>query len=395
MSILFIGTIISKEHEKRLKRMGISPNPSGVVQRYYLDGLRMIHNEEISVISSARVKSYVTNKILKVNDENYCNGDIQIHSKGFLNLPLIGFAQREIRVVSACTLWAKKHKNYKNYVYVYSVHSPFLKAAHEIKKIAPNTEIILIVPDLPMYMMGGNGKLRHLLKLLDGRRINALLKEVDKYLLYTRQMAEALSLSDDKWIVVEGLIDTKKIKKNNNENKYICMYAGSLLEQYGIRKMIKAFSKLSNEYKLYLYGNPTEIENYLDDINKSDNVVYKGLITPDEAFEAMREATLLLNPRPSDLELTKYSCPSKTFEYMASGTPVLMCRLPGLPREYFDYIYFFDDESEKGFLKKMEDILSKDYKELREKGRNAQTFLLREKSIEERFRLISKFVISK
>jgi len=89
----------------------------------------------------------------------------------------------------------------------------------------------------------------------------------------------------------------------------------------------------------------------------------------------MRDADLLLNPRPTNIELAKYSCPSKTFEYMASGTPVLMTKLPGLPEEYYPYLYFFDEESVEGFSKTILHVLSISEKERYEKGRMAQEFL--------------------
>ena len=41
-----------------------------------------------------------------------------------------------------------------------------------------------------------------------------------------------------------------------------------------------------------------------------------------------------MNPRSADAEYTKYSFPSKTIEYLATGVPVVMNRLPGIPEEY-------------------------------------------------------------
>ena len=35
---------------------------------------------------------------------------------------------------------------------VYSIHTPFLKAAVDIKRKYKNTKVVLIVPDLPEYM---------------------------------------------------------------------------------------------------------------------------------------------------------------------------------------------------------------------------------------------------
>jgi len=44
----------------------------------------------------------------------------------------------------------------------------------------------------------------------------------------------------------------------------------------------------------------------------------------------------------------RYSFPSKLIEYMASATPVLTTRLPGIPPEYEPYVYWIEDDSVEG-----------------------------------------------
>ena len=88
-----------------------------------------------------------------------------------------------------------------------------------------------------------------------------------------------------------------------------------------------------------------------------------------------RKATLLINPRPTNEEYTKYSFPSKTLEYMASGTPVLMTRLPGMPKDYEEYVYLFDEETVEGFANTLGEVLQSK-SELQEKGKRAREFIL-------------------
>lgn len=91
-------------------------------------------------------------------------------------------------------------------------------------------------------------------------------------------------------------------------------------------------------------------------------------------------ATLLVNPRHSNEEFTKYSFPSKTMEYLASGTSTLMCKLPAIPEEYFEYLYFFDDESIEGYARKIVEICNMDPEMLRVRGEKAREFILKEKN---------------
>ena len=56
----------------------------------------------------------------------------------------------------------------------------------------------------------------------------------------------------------------------------------------------------------------------------------------------MKEAKLLINLRNPEDKYTKYSFPSKTFEYMVSGTPFFTTKLEGIPSEYYNYLYCID-----------------------------------------------------
>lgn len=67
-------------------------------------------------------------------------------------------------------------------------------------------------------------------------------------------------------------------------------------------------------------------------------------------------------------------------EYMASGTPALMTRLPGMPEEYLEYVYILEDESIEGMAGKLKEVLNFSQKENMEKGRKAKEYVLKEKS---------------
>ena len=92
------------------------------------------------------------------------------------------------------------------------------------------------------------------------------------------------------------------------------------------------------------------------------------------------EATRLVKPRPSDEEFVKYSFPSKTMEYMSTGTPVLTTALPCLPEEYLPHLYFFREETPQGMAEALRQVLSLTDEELFQKGCQARQFVLRERN---------------
>ena len=55
-------------------------------------------------------------------------------------------------------------------------------------------------------------------------------------------------------------------------------------------------------------------------------------------------------------------------------------RLAGIPEEYEPYVYFLEKESSGGMAEKLLELYQMDRNELKEKGREAQRFVLKNKS---------------
>ena len=110
------------------------------------------------------------------------------------------------------------------------------------------------------------------------------------------------------------------------------------------------------------------------------NLEYRGVAPNEEIVAEEMKATLLVNPRPTTEEFTKYSFPSKNMEYMASGTPLLTTKLPGMPEEYHQYVYLFEEESVQGYVNALRKVLSLPADTLYVKGEQAKKFVLQNKN---------------
>ena len=209
-----------------------------------------------------------------------------------------------------------------------------------------------------------------------------LIKEFDGYVILTNQMLDKLN-KKKQYVVLEGQADIKeKEKLSGDEKKYdefTCLYAGSIHERYGIANLVKGFLKANvPNSKLIIYGNG----DYADELNKIEDsrVDYRGLCPNEVILKEEKKATLLVNPRPTNDSYTLYSFPSKTIEYMASGTAVVTTKLPGIPNEYFDYIYYFDDFDEDSIARKISELASLRKDVLYENGKKARDFVLNDKN---------------
>lgn len=160
------------------------------------------------------------------------------------------------------------------------------------------------------------------------------------------------------------------------------MYAGMVNQKHRIKMILDAFMSLEGNYELWIFGTGDYEKETLNCTQTDNRIKYFGRVDRQTVLDYERRASLLINVRDSEEEYTKYSFPSKTIEYMASGTPVLTTRLAGIPEEYFKYCYVLEDESVKGLSKRLQELLSYDSTELSAMGESASRFVKENKSAE-------------
>lgn len=245
---------------------------------------------------------------------------------------------------------------------------------------------IAIITDLPRDIGG---------KYSISKKTNEFFQDkYDGYIIITEAMNEVVNKRKKPYVVLEGVADeqTASIKQNKESSKEkICIYAGGLYEKYGVKTLIEAFMKLENsDIKLHLYGSG-DLEEYIKQLN-NDRVIYYGVVTNDEILEAEKQAVLLINPRFTNEEYTKYSFPSKNIEYMSTGTATLTTILPGMPKEYHEHVYLFDEETVEGYYNTLKNILDKSKEELMIKGEQAQKFIKENKNNKKQAQLILNLI---
>ncbi len=233
-----------------------------------------------------------------------------------------------------------------------------------------------IVTDLP-DMLGGSS--------FSKKMANFVIRHCTGYVLLTEAMNDRLNKAGKPYVILEGHADItmqERIPAMEKKSKpRICFYAGGVSRQYGLSNLVEGFRKADlPDTRLHIYG-PGDYVKELEKIAEADHrICYGGMLLNTQIVEKEQEATLLVNPRPTNEEYVKYSFPSKTMEYMASGTPVLTTVLPGMPREYHPYVYLLEDETEDGIAEKLKAVLANSDEELFRKGCDARTFVLEQKN---------------
>lgn len=243
---------------------------------------------------------------------------------------------------------------------------------------------VAIITDMPGLMVSSENS-RSLVHKVFNFFVSKYMVNYDGYILLTEQMNEKVNPHDKPYMVMEGLVDKQMdLMPNRLEEKAdekILIYAGGIYEKYGIKKLILAFMRLDmQDIGLHIYGSGPMAADMPRYMEKDRRIKYFGMVPNEEVVKEELKATLLINPRPSSEELTKYSFPSKNMEYMVSGTPIVTTPLPGMPEEYNEYVYLFEDESVEGIYKTLDSLLSKPREELHEFGYRAKRFVIDKKN---------------
>ena len=233
-----------------------------------------------------------------------------------------------------------------------------------------------IVTDLPDMLSGSR---------FSKKMANFIIGSCTGYVFLTEAMNGYLNKKGKPYVILEGHSDIAMREKQPAMEKKIqprvCLYAGGVSKQYGLANLVEGFrmAKIPNA-QLHIYG-PGDYVKELEQIAaEEDSIFYGGMLLNTQIVEKEQEATLLVNPRPTHEEFVKYSFPSKTMEYMASGTPVLTTVLPGMPAEYHPYVFLMAEETPDGAAKALKEALSYSDEELFHMGGKARDFILNEKN---------------
>lgn len=337
--------------------------------RLLVEGFKL-NNCKVAALTVLPVTRNNTNKKVYL-DEIEKNNGIVYHYPMVINLPIIKHIFAIIASMFSFVSIAKKNKDV---VLIADCLNKSVALGSVLGAKIMKVPSVGIVTDLPDMLLGKKDRIN-----------NWIIRLYDQYILLTEQMNDYIisniTHKQKPYSIVEGMVDVDMGKKSIPEykkySKKVCMYAGILDRKYGIEMLVKGFDKANiPDSELHIYGDGEYKDELLKVCKKNSNIKYFGLKPNSYIVKEQQKATLLVNPRPSDEEFTKYSFPSKNMEYMASGTPALMTRLPGMPEEYLEYVYILEDESIDGMAEKMKEILNLSKEENMEKGRKAKEYVL-------------------
>ncbi len=266
----------------------------------------------------------------------------------------------------------------------------------KLKKSFPSLKVCLIVTDLPEFMLKPSSKILKIGESIigDSKLDNESFCLIDGFILLAPAMREKLSMSNKPWIQIEGIYNSDtQVKKEIKELHKTILYTGNLGLRYGIGSLLEAFHQIKDDdFRLWICGGGDGLEEVKRYCSFDERIHYKGILSRSEVLCLQKKATVLVNPRNSNDDYTLYSFPSKTMEYMASGTPVIMSHLKSIPAEYDQHIYYVENETIEGLKKKLIEVCSKPPEELGIMGKAASDFIMKNKTPEPQMAKVVNFL---
>ncbi len=383
--ILYISSVCAKSRYERLVLEGVitSQFQNQKFHHLLLTGLRSATEDEIDVISyypadrvGEKTRSY----------EEEIEDGIRYFYPKLLDAPVIHHISKFIGTYrSIRKIYCKGAVIVCNIMNFDECRAAlFFRLFHKVKVCA-------IVADVPGLTSGAgknrDAKWKRMLTQCAAPFNRAANNKYDGYLFLTEAMDKVVNTKHKPFVVVEGIADSKMMVVDNsltNKNsKKTILYAGGLHREYGIQLLVEAFRRINNpDVELHIYGKGNYVPELEKIASEDTRIKYFGTRSNQEIVAEQVKAHILVNPRPTNEEFVKYSFPSKIMECMASGTPLLTTKLPGIPEDYYSHIYFIDDETVDGVFESLMKVLNQPAEEMHLKGMEARAFIISQKNPE-------------
>ena len=351
------------------------------------------NNQKISILNAPILGSfppyYKTPFI-----SGYSSKEEGIKSLSFLNISYIKRWDINRKMEKEALKWCKNTQG-KKVLFFYNFTA--LPILFKVKKRYPDVKACLLVTDLPEYMTTDNSLLTRINKKVSSlffKENDNVYNLVDGYVLLASDMKERLLVGDKPWLHMEGIYNPEADDVNvTKAEEKVILYTGNICGRYGIFNLLNAFERIKNpNYRLWIRGNGDTLDEIKRRMEQDSRIVYFDRMSKSELMKLQKRATVLVNPVLTSQDFTRFFFPSKTLEYLASGTPTLMAPLKCMPEEYKQYLYYFNDESTDGIARRIVEICEKPADELRKFGEKASEFIHKRKTPQPQVEKILSFL---
>lgn len=131
--------------------------------------------------------------------------------------------------------------------------------------------------------------------------------------------------------------------KNIPEAKPYFMYTGAFEDYCGVDLILDSLEYTKNNFQLIICGT-CKNKDLLTRFEKNSRIEYKGYVSEDDLESLSRHALGFINSYLPSAPECKGKFPSKLFEYLSYGRPVVSTLTSGISSEFKDILYIVNTE---------------------------------------------------
>ena len=393
--IVYLGYVVNPEEANHASGASVAGNK---MQWNVIKNLSKHDDIEITCVTISPLAAFPRDKKIyqKHTEETLLDGVRSIRV-GFCNFPVIKQVWQICSVYHAAKNAVKKMN--ADILFTFNMFPQVGIPMRWLKKTFPHLETLCLLADLPIDDNTNRKGFSAILRTIFEKSTWKSMQICEKYIVLNKHVIDKY-IPGKPYIVVDGGVDEddikryeKKVQKSSEHNILFC---GALTEYNGILNLLEAMEYLQDtDIVLDIYGGGYLEDTIKDAVKKNPKIRYYGRVSNQIVMDKQREAWLLINPRVVDDPIAKVTFPSKTFEYLLSGTPVLSTKLNSYGKEYDDYMFFPENDSPESLAKEIRNISAIEDADLTIKALSAKRFVTKEKSWRVQTEKIHLFLFSK
>lgn len=257
--------------------------------------------------------------------------------------------------------WMANHR--ADLVFLYMDEPSYLEAYTNIGK-GVGAKVVFNFDEFPVPIREkGESELPETRKL----HYKSVLSNVDGYIAINKVLEDFYNeIVEKPTLEMSMVVDTNRFGGRELPRKEVLTYAGQILpDKDNIGNIIRAFKLIEKRYpnlEFNIYGRARkwvedELKKIIEELNLQDKVHFKGFAPDSEVPNIMAESKVLVSSQP-DNERVRGCLSTKLAEYVAMGTPTLMCNV-GENKKYLSEkdCFFVEPDNPKKYAEALTSIL--------------------------------------
>jgi len=148
------------------------------------------------------------------------------------------------------------------------------------------------------------------------------------------------------------------VDAQNKAPRTVLMYSGTSSKWGGVGYLLEAYLKVCQnvEVELWISG-AGDYSQFSKQYSHVPSIKFLGMLSESELDDRYKQADIFVNPRPELYDNDK-NFPSKLFDYLSYGKPVISFKTSGLSPQYKDLLIFPDQNSVESLAHSIKEVIN-------------------------------------